>query len=89
MVYDITKAKTFENVTKWLRDITEVWHAYPLPPYVFPFLTYHTNGPFVNNLQNTSSRDVKIALVGNKVDLMSMRTVISDRGKAVCCHSFY
>ena len=36
------------------------------------------------DLQNTSSRDVKIALVGNKVDLVSMRTVISDKGRAVC-----
>jgi small GTP-binding protein len=58
LVYDVTRVKTFDNVTKWLGDITE----------------------------NTSSRDVKIALVGNKVDLVSMRTVICDKGRSVCCH---
>ena len=29
---------------------------------------------------------MKIALVGNKVDLVSMRTVICDKGRSVCCH---
>ena len=33
--------------------------------------------------QNASSKNVKIALVGNKIDLESDRTVSTDSGKAV------
>ncbi|CAI8044692.1 Ras-related protein Rab-10, partial [Geodia barretti] len=52
LVYDVTKERTFTNVSKWLRNIEE------------------------NAVDN-----VRIVLVGNKIDLENQREVSEKRGK--------
>ncbi|CAI8044689.1 Ras-related protein RABE1c, partial [Geodia barretti] len=54
LVYDVTKERTFTNVSKWLRNIEE------------------------NAVDN-----VRIVLVGNKIDLENQREVSEKRGKKV------
>ena len=46
LVYDITSAKTFDNITKWLRNIDEVITYYIFLLLCHIELVLHTLGDF-------------------------------------------
>lgn len=67
LVYDITNAKSFDNIAKWLRNIDEVSI---LHNYLF-YLFQH------------ASEDVVKMLLGNKCDMTERRVVSKERGEKI------
>ena len=52
IVYDITSAKTFDNIDKWLSEI-----------------------------KDQSSKDIKLIIVGNKIDLVDQRAISTEQAE--------
>lgn len=75
LVYDITNAKSFENIAKWLRNIDEVRD-------LEDFLrNYKCN--VISYLPQHANEDVEKMILGNKCDMDENRQVPKERGDAV------
>ena len=63
LVYDITNAKSFDNIAKWLRNIGELkvvlWHVFT----------------FYNQSDEHANEDVERMILGNKADMEDKRVV--------------
>ncbi|ETN69598.1 Ras family protein [Necator americanus] len=83
LVYDITNAKSFDNIAKWLRNIDEVsWfsvHSISTFKYSFEFELYKKNTPRINS--SHASEDVVKMLLGNKCDMTERRVKMLTRNK--------
>lgn len=81
LVYDITNAKSFDNIAKWLRNIDEVIHcSYRLYSYLFVLMMFSSYLFFF--LQH-ASEDVEKMILGNKCDMTDKRIVSKERGETI------
>ncbi|KAK3729803.1 hypothetical protein QZH41_013333 [Actinostola sp. cb2023] len=71
LVYDITQEKTFENISKWLRNIEELYK------YSFCLVSYYDSCP------QHANEDVEKMILGNKCDMDDRRIVSKERGDQI------
>ena len=89
LVYDITNAKSFENISKWLRNIDEVrpTHAHT-HTHIRAFECFLSLCPCesqifcLSHLQH-ANEDVERMLLGNKCDMEDKRVVLKAKGEQV------
>ena len=75
LVYDITQEQTYSNVSKWLRNIEEV--------SAILCMNSISRRYTVSLLPQNAVDDVKLVLVGNKLDLEQHRQVTIHKGEKV------
>ena len=75
LVYDITNAKSFDNIAKWLRNIGElkVWEIYFIPICNQISIDIHLQS------DEHANEDVERMILGNKADMEDKRVVSSQK----------
>ena len=69
-MYDVTSSSSFDNISKWLRNVNEVNCS------LYSFKLFINQ----NVIIKLADEDVHKVLVGNKCDLDDLRAVSTDRG---------